>query len=391
MQTWHCIAFLFLSVGIFFYATYLRDVEKNTELSLEDLSSIEKQLGIAEITKDENQSFITDGIKKSNWVEQALTLTSKIKKPFVLNYHVEALRGEVFIEYLLSKLNENPNAKNLILGAFTSELFGHNEKDIIKSLFYLRRETETKAQIVCKGHTERASALLCELILRSYKKCIAVEANQRPLLPSQLNKLEDIRELEGEASKIKVYISSMLEESPSDSIEAMALRSEILQVELEIRELKNSLIEIDSVHKEARKNPKDFLEIKAISEYGKINEFSLIFSKLERMAKDNSLNELTRNEVMKNLQTTKENFHNEVISAIDSIKDKVQVLLSQKSSLQKELAEHIISQKKSLSQNPKTRRLHQIRDELAKIQKSYDDENLRWMSSKKAYEMIYNP
>ena len=56
MQTWHCIALIILSVGIFFYASYLGDVEKSTILSLDDLAEFEKGLSNTKKTDDINDS-----------------------------------------------------------------------------------------------------------------------------------------------------------------------------------------------------------------------------------------------------------------------------------------------------------------------------------------------
>ena len=138
MQTWHCIALLVLSVGIFFYATYLRDVEKNTTLSLEDITSLEKKLGIEKVDFENNFTEKASKNKESTWAEKSLTLKTSITQNYALAYHASALEGEIFLESLLAKLNDNPNAKSLILGTFVNELFNHSEKEILSSLESMR-------------------------------------------------------------------------------------------------------------------------------------------------------------------------------------------------------------------------------------------------------------
>ena len=219
MQTWHCIALIILSVGIFFYASYLDDVHKSTTLSLDDLAEFEKSLDQTKKNEEKNSSQSLDLGKQTTWVEQSLELTTA--DPSALNYHSSAIEGDVFLQVLVSKLNENPNAKSLILGAFSNNLFSHNEKDILNSLIYTKRESKNKLLIICRGHSLRAASLLSELIQREYKKATTLEKKDRPLLPSLQSLLQKVAQLEEQAAEIKVYLSSLLEENPNDSIEAM--------------------------------------------------------------------------------------------------------------------------------------------------------------------------
>jgi len=199
-------------------------------------------------------------------------------------------------------------------------------------------------------------------------------------------KLKSMLQLEKEAAEIKVYLSSMLEDNPNESIEAMALRSEILQLDNDIDQFRNSLIKIDSIHNE-KTSPRDYLNIKRVQEYGKVSEYSHIYEKLEQMSKDKKLNELTKAEVIKNLHLTGDSLNQEIILAINFMKERVSELLQKKSSLQQELADHILSKKTLITQDPRVKKLNFIRDELAKTQESYEDELLRWMNCKNSFEI----
>ena len=176
----------------------------------------------------------------------------------------------------------------------------------------------------------------------------------------------------------------MLEENPNDSIEAMALRSEIMQLEQEVKVLKDTLISIDSMN-EVSKNPNDFLSVKAIIEFGKVKEYSHFITKLERLSQDDSLNNETKNEVLKNLSLTRENLQKEIIAAINSLKDKVSSILEEKALLQQKLTDHLVHKKTTLSQDPHVKKLNHIRDDLAATQKLYEEELLRWINSKKLF------
>ncbi len=384
MQTWHCIALIILSVGIFFYASYLGDVEKSTILSLDDLAEFEKGLSNTKKTDDINDSVFVDFEQQSAWVEQTLVLTSS--DSYALSYHASVIEGDFFLQVLVSKLNENPNAKSMILGAFNNNLFSNSDKEILKSLIYTKREPPNKLLILCRGHSLRTASLLAELILREYKKATALEKKDSPLLPSLQKLLQKVAKLQEQAADIKVYLSSMLEENPNDSIEAMALRSEIMQLEQEVKVLKDTLISIDSMN-EVSKNPNDFLSVKAIIEFGKVKEYSHFITKLERLSQDDSLNNETKNEVLKNLSLTRENLQKEIIAAINSLKDKVSSILEEKALLQQKLTDHLVHKKTTLSQDPHVKKLNHIRDDLAATQKLYEEELLRWINCKNSFEI----
>ncbi len=384
MQTWHCIALIILSVGIFFYASYLGDVEKSTILSLDDLAEFEKGLSNTKKTDDINDSVFVDFEQQSAWVEQTLVLTSS--DSYALSYHASVIEGDFFLQVLVSKLNENPNAKSMILGAFNNNLFSNSDKEILKSLIYTKREPPNKLLILCRGHSLRTASLLSELILREYKKATALEKKDSPLLPSLQKLLQKVAKLQEQAADIKVYLSSLLEENPNDSIEAMALRSEIMQLEQEVKVLKDTLISIDSMN-EVSKNPNDFLSVKAIIEFGKVKEYSHFITKLERLSQDDSLNNETKNEVLKNLSLTRENLQKEIIAAINSLKDKASSILEEKALLQQKLTDHLVHKKTTLSQDPHVKKLNHIRDDLAATQKLYEEELLRWINCKNSFEI----
>lgn len=384
MQTWHCIALIILSVGIYFYASYLGDVEKSTVLSLDDLAEYERGLLKTKKLEDTNNSAILDFEQKATWAEQALVLNTSVS--YAAGYHASVIEGDFFLELLVSKLNENPNAKNMILGAFKNKLFNDNDKEILKSLIHTKRVSPNKLLILCKGHSVRTSGLLSELILREYKKATALEKKDSPLLPSLHKLAQKVEQLQGQAAEIKLYLSSLLEENPNDSIEAMALRSEIMQLDQEVNVLKESLISIDSMPKDS-KSPSDYLNVKGIKEFGKVQEHAHFIAKLERMSQDDNLNAVTKEEVLKNLSLKKENLQKEIISAIDSIKNRVSNLLQEKSSLQLKLTDHLVSKKTALSQDPKVKKLNHIRDDLSATQKLYEEELLNWINCKNSFEL----
>ena len=93
----------------FLLRSYLDDVHKSTTLSLDDLAEFEKSLDQTKKNEEKNSSQSLNLGKQTTWVEQSLELTTA--DPSALNYHSSAIEGDVFLQVLVSKLNENPNAK----------------------------------------------------------------------------------------------------------------------------------------------------------------------------------------------------------------------------------------------------------------------------------------
>ena len=65
------------------------------------------------------------------------------------------------------------------------------------------------------------------------------------MLPSLKEALDEMAELKKEAGDLKIIIHQELKEAPEDSIEVMAIQSEILQIDQDIEELKGHLIQIE--------------------------------------------------------------------------------------------------------------------------------------------------
>ena len=121
----------------------------------------------------------------------------------------------------------------------------------------------------------------------------------------------------------------------------MAIRSEIMQVDQEITEVKQHLLKIDQIHKNGQ-NPTEYLHIPPVRDYGQVAQVADILAQLKSMRSDKSLNEFTRNQVEENILINSKELEKEVISAIEEIKQSVAHLLERKKSLQQSAFDHFL-------------------------------------------------
>jgi len=389
MQTWHCIVLIALTIGGFMYATFLKEIDRESELTLEQLgSSIETPLPAKE---DPSVDFGREqGTDSGAWARKVLFLQATDRKRPFLDLHQSAIAGEFFIEVLLGELELAGRLKEQIFSAFRSELHSLNEATILKSLISYVPESNHILEIICRGHSQRTADLLAEFILRTYPKSLALEKKGEPLLPELRESLDAMAELENEAGELKLVIHEELKEAPEDSIEVMALQSEIVQIDQEVGSLKLYLIEIDSIHRN-KEHPLNYLQVRAIAEFGKVKELSDILSQLKSMVENPDLNDFTRNEVKKNIEITSKSLEGEVVEAIEEIKFRVETLLNKKKELQKSVIDTIQDHRISISKDPAVAKLDDIRKRLAKLKNEFDEKNLEWIAAKRSFSLIPKP
>jgi len=383
MQAWHCIALISLSIAAFFYASFLDQIDKTSENTLYALREYEEE------TK-ENSTEKNSSKNSSSWAETSLVLDPGIKDEYALAFHEEALESEPLQNEIFEELAKSSAAKKLIFSPFTSEILKGSEKEILASLISIRPNPNNSLFIICKGHSMRAALLLSEMIKRTYNKLIALDQKESPLPPSLLKKLNKFQSLEAQIDELKIKIQEEMEGSSGESIQAMALRSEIMQVDEDIKQIKKNLLSIEKIHKK-KLSPIEYLHIAPIRDYGKVSYLSTILEQLKSMRRDKSLNDLTRKDVEKNILITSQSLEQEVIDAIAKIKSEVSNLLMIKNKLQKSIFDHISESKLKFSQSRQVNQYKELKILSADVHKSFEDEFLRWMKCKAAYSLYPAP
>lgn len=383
MQTWHCIALIIITVAVFFYASFMDEIEERSKSSLLALS---------------NQSIETSKVNveepsvpnSTTWAEVSLTLESGIAEPYALLLHEEALESAGLINTICTDLEKSPVAKELIFSPFTSELLDNNERQILTSLISVRPRSKNSLEVVCKGHSSRSAALLSEMMIRTYNQLIHSETIESPLPLSLSEKFKKHQELQSQMEELKIKIQEETAGSPEESVEVMAIRSEIMQVEDEVNLHKNHLVKIEAIHRD-KLDPVEYLHITPIRDFGQVTQLGNILEQLKSMRLDQTLNKFTREEVEKNILATSQDLEKQVVTAIDHLKKTVSELLLRKKALQKTIFDHLSAAKLALSQSENIRRFQQIKDLASNLHKDYEDETLRWIACKSSYTLYRTP
>jgi hypothetical protein len=379
MQTWHCIALIVLSIAVFFYASFVDDIKNTADSSLLALYENSQQIPHEdEFQQDQNLS--------STWAEALLVLESSLKEDFAISFHEESLESKLFLNALLDELEKAPVAHDMILGPFTNEIFSGNKLEILSSLISVQVKSANSLHIICKGHSLRAANLLSELIVRNYNRLITSESFDTPLPESLAQKLETLTKYQEQMDDLKVIIQEEMAGSPEESVEVMAIRSEIMQVDQEVAEIKLHLLQIDQIHKDG-KNPNEYLHIPPIRDYGQVSQLADILKQLKSMRLDRTLNEFTRNQVEENILINSKKLEKDVISAIAEIKQSVAQLLSKKKSLQQSAFDYLEEAKLSRAESLHMNRYNKIKAQAMETKKQYEDATLLWMSCKSSFSL----
>jgi len=379
MQTWHCIALIVLSIAVFLYASFVDEINKTAETSLTSLSEVSEP-GLEKKGTDSDHNF------SSSWAETLLTLDSAIDEDYAISFHQEALESNLLLSTILNELEKSPVAFEMILGPFTNEIFSENKLEILSSLILIRPKSKRSLHVICKGHSSRAANLLSELIVRNYNRLVTSESTESPLPNSLVKKLKVVKEYEKQLDDLKVTIQEELGGSPEESVEVMAIRSEIMQVDQEITEVKQHLLKIDQIHKNGQ-NPTEYLHIPPVRDYGQVAQVADILAQLKSMRSDKSLNEFTRNQVEENILINSKELEKEVISAIEEIKQSVALLLERKKSLQQNAFDHLSTERLVKSKNVQMNRFSKMQELVSEAKAQYEDATLRWMSCKSSFSL----
>ena len=327
MQAWHCITIIVITVALFIYGTFRNEVEEHIYKQ-----GVEKLVATAEAqipkpTSDTIQSKVEDSkesstfIKSPAWAEYEIML--KCDPPVSSTFHLQAIKGASFIEFLLDKIHASTTARDLIFSPFQSDFFDENDKSILNSLFAAKTlfDNNSLIAITCRGHSAKSANLLSNLIVEAYEIALLQETAEKPLPGILRLEYEKIKELHVQIIGIKEQLA---EEKMVDSrlnVEAIALRSEIQVLEQESQNYKRILTAIDKIFRDDL--PKiSYLEIDGFDEAGTLKDISETISSLENMLKQSDLGPTVRTEVEKNLKVNQALFENEIALAIERIKEK---------------------------------------------------------------------
>ena len=117
------------------------------------------------------------------------------------------------------------------------------------------------------------------MMIRTYNQLIQSETIESPLPLSLSEKFKKHQELQSQMEELKVKIQEETEGSPEESVEVMAIRSEIMQVEDEVNLHKNHLVKIEEIHQD-KLDPMEYLHIPPIRDFGQVSQLGNILEQL---------------------------------------------------------------------------------------------------------------
>ena len=386
MQPWQSVLLIISTLIIFGAGFYYDQIEKDTALAYEESIISSPKLTFA---PNENNSSVQN--KKSEelqnssaWAESKFIIEIPKEKSHLIGLHREAIKGNSFLTSILSTLNASPTAKEMIFSPFLNDVFIEPEPEITRSLFSATQNVESSNQliIIVRGHSGKASQLLQRVIFENYKREIQQETTDNPLLPGLVSQKKEILLLEKNYLQLAEQIHEENQGSSSQSIEEIALKSELMQIKTELSSHVEALMEIEQIHLEGKEYA-TFLTIHSLAKFGNIQEFIDNIDQLKRMLANQKLEPILLNEVTKNLKKLESSLDHELAKGIEHIKNLSKSALSKKIELQKKIVDLEMKKNDIHSLHPRFKLLKSVKKELDQKNSDFVSDFQKWQLDKK--------
>jgi hypothetical protein len=382
MQPWQSVLLIIFTLIIFGAGFYYDQIKKNTAIAYEESIIISPKEIIAPI--ENNSSFVNKEFKEiqnsSAWAESNFIIEVPKKQSHLLALHREAIKGTPFLTSTVDALNQNPTAKELVFSPFLNDIFVEPELEIIRSLFSISPNSKFSNQfnVIVRGHTQKAAEILLNLIFENYKKVTKTENMEKPLLPDLLEQKAKILLLQENYLLLAKQIQEENEGSSVQSIEEIALNSELAQIQSELNSFVNALREIEKVHLD-RSEYNKFLDIDILANFGNVKNFLDNIERLKRMSVNQKLEPILEKEVSKNLTSLEISLNQELAKGIEHIKDLSKSALNKKLDLNKKLADLELKKNNIHSLHPKFKLLKLVKKELDEKQIIFSSNYKNWI------------
>jgi len=385
MQPWHSILLIIITITVFGAGFYYDQIKKNTAFAYEG-SFIENSNSTASSSENNHTAPLknSDSLQQSSaWAVTKFIIQvpeSSVRGSYL---HKEAMKGNTFLSKILIALKENPTAMEMIYSPFQNDIFIESETEIMRSLYSVVPEYEKQKQLLLtvRGHSRKASEILAKLIIETYKFEIKTETSVLPLLPKLLKQRENILILEKRELELAQRIQDENEGSSGETIEDIALRSEIMQISTEINSHVDALKNIEQIHKK-KEDPANYLSIYSLARYGNIQEILSNIDQLKRMLTNQDLEPILKNEVNKNLLKLSSALDLELAKGIEHIKELSRTALNRKILLQKRLVDMEIKRNDIHSLHPHFKLLKSVKKELGQSKDKFSIDYKKWQDAK---------
>jgi hypothetical protein len=386
MQPWQSVLLIIITLLVFGAGFYYDQIKKDNAIGYENslITSNEQT-----ITSNNTDSILpelqtSENLENSSaWAETSVIIEIPPNNAPLSYLHKEAIKGKNFLSVIVETLNKNPTAKDLIFSPFINEFFSEPESVILQSLYSIAQDTESTNQflLIVRGHSAKASSLLTKVIIDTYKKELEQETTNNPLVPKLSKQRDKIKILEGNQLHLAKQIQEENENSSSQSVEEIAIRSELIQTTSEINVQVVALEEIEKIHLN-RKDPVEYLTIPALASFGNVEEFLSNIDQLKKMLVDRKLESILRKEVTKNINKLEASLSQELASGIDDIKVRSRTALKRKIELQKRLVDLEMKKNDIHSFHPRFQLLKSVKSQLDEKRAIFSVDFKKWQNVK---------
>ena len=386
MQPWQSVLLIIITLLVFGAGFYYDQIKKDNAIGYENslITSNEQT-----ITSNNTDSILpelqtSENLENSSaWAETSVIIEIPPNNAPLSYLHKEAIKGKIFLSVIVETLNKNPTAKDLIFSPFINEFFSEPESVILQSLYSIAQDTESTNQflLIVRGHSAKASSLLTKVIIDTYKKELEQETTNNPLVPKLSKQRDKIKILEGNQLHLAKQIQEENENSSSQSVEEIAIRSELIQTTSEINVQVVALEEIEKIHLN-RKDPVEYLTIPALASFGNVEEFLSNIDQLKKMLVDRKLESILRKEVTKNINKLEASLSQELASGIDDIKVRSRTALKRKIELQKRLVDLEMKKNDIHSFHPRFQLLKSVKSQLDEKRAIFSVDFKKWQNVK---------
>ena len=386
MHQWQSVLLILITLTVFGVGFYYDQIEKDSALAYENSLVVLQGQITGKNETNSSTPFLQESahLEKSNaWAETKIILEVLHKNSNLAHMHKEAIKGDTFIASLLETLDKNPTAKELIFSPFINDFFSEPESAILQSLYSIALEIKVTNQLLLtvRGHSNKASTLLTKAIIDTYKRDLGQESTDEPLMNKLLKQRKEIILLEQNQLQLAEQIQGENENSSSQSIEEIAIRSELIQTTNEINSYVAALLEIEKIHL-TKKDPNEYLTINELSTFGSVEEFLTSIDRLHRMLVNQDLEPILKKEVTKNLTKLKASLNQELAKGIEHIKELSRATLEQKIQLQKKLLDLEMMKNDIHSLHPRFKLLKSVKNQLDEKRAIFSADFQEWQNVK---------
>ena len=398
MQAWHCLVIITITLCLFAFGMFRKDIVENTEYLRIDndyvndnqSQTLSKQGQSVTINQDRNESKdnLSGKILGSDaWAECVCILTVSMDNQWIIKYFSMIIESKVFREKIFISLNNKKTVAEQIFSPFESTFYNENKTEILGALFSTREIIDEKQSlsIICRGHSIQSANLLSKVLVETLHNVINEDNANNPILSHFSVQLLEIRNLESQIEELKLKLHGTIKDQ-TNNIESIAIQSEIMQLDEEFKEMKNILSKIENIKKRT-KDINEFLKIEYIYNYGRIQSLDKLINELLMLKSNRQLDDFMSAQIEKNILSNSSLLEQEIIQSIDQIKNKVKSSITRRNELQKRTVDISHSSLTVLHNNPRYKLLMQLELELEDKSTRFNDSYSKWKSARNDYSI----